>query len=101
MGKASQLPFNGGHDSLSVKEKKCQYPFLFALMFAIDHLNEEQTHLQEKPLVMTAVGLLGCLDELLGGIHCLTTGQQLSVQGLQLTLLFLLQSGGPFVVSLG
>ena len=58
-------------------------------------------HLQEEPLVLEAVDLLGRLDQLLGGVDCLTAGQQLVVQSLQLGLLLLLQPGRPLVVSLG
>lgn len=58
-------------------------------------------HLQEEPLVLEAVDLLGRLDQLLGGVDGLTAGQQLVVQGLQLALLLLLQPGRPLVVSLG
>ncbi|KAG7218280.1 hypothetical protein INR49_010338 [Caranx melampygus] len=58
------------------------------------------SHLQEEPLVAAAVDLLRCLNQLFGGIQCLTTGQQLSVQSLQFTLLLLLQADGPLIVSL-
>lgn len=58
-------------------------------------------HLQEEPLVLEAVDLLGRLDQLLGGVDGLTAGQQLVVQSLQLGLLLLLQPGRPLVVSLG
>lgn len=49
---------------------------------------------------MAAVDLLRCLDELLGGIECLTTGQQLTIQGFQLTLLLLLQPCRALILSL-
>ncbi|KAG7233336.1 hypothetical protein INR49_007181 [Caranx melampygus] len=58
------------------------------------------SHLQEEPLVAAAVDLLRCLNQLFGGVQCLTTGQQLSVQSLQFTLLLLLQADGPLIVSL-
>lgn len=60
----------------------------------------ELGHLQEQPLVLAAVDLLGRLNQLLGGIHRLTAGQQLTVQAFQLALLLLLQSSRPLVVSL-
>lgn len=58
-------------------------------------------YLQEHPLVWRAVDLLGCLNELLGGIQCLTAGEQLTVQSLHLTLLLLHQACSPLIVALG
>lgn len=73
---------------------------MFCILMSSAHLNEKLWHLQEEPLVLTAVDLLGHLNELLGGIHFLTTCQQLSVQGLQLSLLLLPQSSRPLIASL-
>ena len=60
----------------------------------------ELGHLQEEPLVLAAVDLLGRLNQLLGGVYCLTASQQLTVQGLQFALLLLLHRSRPLVISL-
>lgn len=57
-------------------------------------------HLQEKPLVLSAVDLLRGFNEFFGGVHGLTAGQQLFVQRLQLPLLLLLQARRPLAVPL-